>query len=77
MLPQTKELFDYLKQRYDRIIIDTPPVGLVTDALLFKDIVDKSIIVVRSGKTKKGLIKMLDDILKTINCPKWASYLMA
>jgi tyrosine-protein kinase Etk/Wzc len=70
MLPQTKELFDYLQQRYDRIIIDTPPVGLVTDALLFKDIVDKSIIAVRSGKTKKGLIKMIDDIHRNNKLPK-------
>jgi len=55
MLDKTKELIEELKNYYNRIIIDTPPVGLVTDALLFKDLVDKSIFVVRSGKTPKGL----------------------
>lgn len=70
MLQQTRDLFDQLKRRYDRIIIDTPPVGLVTDALLFKDIVDKSIIAVRSGKTKKGLIKMINDIYTSNKLPK-------
>ncbi len=33
----TQELFENLKKQYDYVIIDTPPVGLVADALeLFK-----------------------------------------
>jgi tyrosine-protein kinase Etk/Wzc len=33
LLPKMQEMIDYLKTKYDYVIIDTPPIGLVTDAL--------------------------------------------
>jgi Mrp family chromosome partitioning ATPase len=47
-------LIEELKQEYDVIIIDTPPVGLVTDILLLKSMVNASIYVSRFNYTKKG-----------------------
>ena len=35
-----KELIEYLKERYDLIIIDAPPVGVVTDSAILSTIVD-------------------------------------
>lgn len=50
---RTKELFDELKKRYDHIIIDTSPIGPVTDALLLNQYVDAFIYVVRQRHTVK------------------------
>jgi tyrosine-protein kinase Etk/Wzc len=47
-------LINYLKDNYDYIIINTPPIGLVTDALTLKSYVDITLFVVRCGYTKKS-----------------------
>jgi tyrosine-protein kinase Etk/Wzc len=47
-------LINYLKDNYDYVIINTPPIGLVTDALTLKSFVDITLFVVRSGYTKKS-----------------------
>ncbi|HTU64384.1 MAG TPA: polysaccharide biosynthesis tyrosine autokinase [Steroidobacteraceae bacterium] len=40
-----------LRQRYDAIIIDSPPAGLLSDALTLACVADRTIIVARSGET--------------------------
>ena len=50
-----KELFDLLRERYDYIIIDTPPVGLVTDAFLLMKYSDVNLFIVRQGVTNKNI----------------------
>jgi tyrosine-protein kinase Etk/Wzc len=50
---KTHQLFNELKKRYDFIIIDTPPYGLVTDAFLLMNIADIKLYVTRIGYTKK------------------------
>lgn len=49
------ELFDKLKERYDYIIIDTPPLGLVTDAFLLMRHANVNIFIVREGRTNKNI----------------------
>ena len=60
-----KEFFDLLKERYDYIIIDTPPLGLVTDAFLLMRFSDVNLFIVRQGVTNKNIfgsiIKDLED----------------
>jgi polysaccharide biosynthesis transport protein len=46
-----KSLMRVLRNDYDYIIIDTPPVGLVTDAQILSQLADGSIFVVSSGKS--------------------------
>jgi capsular exopolysaccharide synthesis family protein len=53
---QIEILFADLKKRFDLIIIDTPPLGLVSDAELMAKFVDMSIFVVRQNKTHKDAI---------------------
>lgn len=48
-----KELIMSLKKEYDFIIIDLPPVNIVSDALVAKDICDGFIITVRDGYSDK------------------------
>jgi capsular exopolysaccharide synthesis family protein len=59
------ELFKALKERYDYIIIDTPPLGLVTDAFLLMRHTDVNLFIVRQGITNKNIfgsiIKDLED----------------
>ena len=49
------ELFEELKKRYDYIIIDTPPLGLVTDAFLLMKYSDVNLYIVRQGHTDKNI----------------------
>ncbi len=48
-------LFDKLKEIYDYIIIDTPPLGLVTDAFLLMRHSDVNLYIVRQGVTNKNI----------------------
>jgi tyrosine-protein kinase Etk/Wzc len=46
-----KSLLDGLRDRYDMIIIDSPPVNMMTDAALLGTIADGVILVARAGVT--------------------------
>ena len=59
-----KETLEELEQQYDYILIDTPPIGLVSDALLLRDFADTMLVVVRQNWTKKDMISKLDDMRK-------------
>lgn len=49
-----KELMVYLREHYDLIVLDTPPLGLVTDALELSNYADASLFMVRLDYTKKA-----------------------
>lgn len=53
-------LLEELEGKYDYIIIDTPPVGIVTDSLILKDHISGYVVVVREKVTTHG------DIEKTL-----------
>ena len=59
-----KELIDELKQKYDYIILDTPPVGLVSDALELAQYCDVTLYIVRQNFTKKEMITLLNNRVK-------------
>ena len=61
------EFFTRLKERYDYIIIDTPPIGLVTDAFLLMKHSDVNIFLVRQGYTHK---KIFASIIRDIELRK-------
>lgn len=50
---RTAELFRYLRENFDIVIIDTPPVGLVSDARILMDLADCHLYVVRAGVTHR------------------------
>src|SRR5207253_9975795 len=51
MLPKIEELFELLKEQFDYIVLDTAPIGLVTDAQLLSRFTDTSLYIVRQGYT--------------------------
>lgn len=55
-------LLEELKRRYDVIVIDTPPVGLVTDGMLVMEKVDIPLYVFRADFSRKVFMKTLDRI---------------
>lgn len=59
-------LLEELKKRYDMIVIDTPPVGLVTDGILIMKQADLSLYVFKADYSKKVFFKTLNR-LATIN----------
>ncbi len=48
-----KELIASLKEEYDYVIIDTPPIAYVTDSALLASFCDGTILVVSAGETSK------------------------
>lgn len=60
-LEKTKELIRLLKQRYDYIVIDSSPIGVVSDTFYLGSLADACLLVVRSNKTLKDMFE------KTIN----------
>lgn len=55
------ELIDELKAIYDYIILDTPPVGLVSDALELAQYCDATLYIVRQNVTKKGMLSVVNE----------------
>lgn len=62
-----KELLDKLREDYDMIIIDSPPVNLVTDATILSTLVSGTIIVASSGKVEIQELKQVVNTLKKVN----------
>ena len=56
-----KEMLDELKLKYDYIILDTPPVGLVSDALELTPYCDATLYVVRQNVTRKEMLSLVNN----------------
>ena len=54
-----RELLLKLRDLYDVVIIDTPPVGFVSDIFQLNELIDSNILVVRYKYSSKPLVKMV------------------
>ncbi len=52
-----KEMVEYLRTKYDKIIIDSPPLTAVADATIISSLCDGTIFVVASRKTNSDIAK--------------------
>ena len=59
---KAEKLFSSLRSRYDRIIVDTPPVGLVADYFLLLKYFDINLFVVRNNYTNRDILKGINDL---------------
>ena len=64
-----QNLLEKLKKQYDLIILDTPPVGLVTDGILAMKQSNLNIYVVRSNYTKKKDLRAIERITSIRDYP--------
>ncbi|WP_031425180.1 GumC family protein [Flavimarina sp. Hel_I_48] len=55
-------LIEKLREKFDYIIIDTAPVGLVADALSLAPYIDSTIYMVRYNTTYKSQLEVVDDL---------------
>jgi capsular exopolysaccharide synthesis family protein len=58
------DLIKDLKTKYEYIIIDTPPIGLVSDAFNILKHVDTTLYIVRQSFTKKGMLAIINEKYK-------------
>ena len=62
------DLVKRLSEEYDYVIFDTPPIGVVSDALLLKDYVAGFVVVLRERNTTHGDIQNLLESAKLADC---------
>lgn len=51
------DILNKLGERFDRVILDTPPVGAVADAVVLSTQVDGVVVVLKAGQTNRDLAK--------------------
>ena len=56
------ELLEILKSRYDYILIDTAPIGLVSDSIHLMKLADQNLLVLRENYSEESFLSSLHDI---------------
>lgn len=64
------DLFDYLRNNFDVIVMDTAPVGMVSDAMTLSKFADCTLYIVRQGHTYKKQIGLIDEYYQEGRLPK-------
>ena len=62
-------IFNYLREEYDYILVDTAPVGLVTDTFQIGRVVDATVYTCRADYTPKDSIRIVNDIANDQKLP--------
>lgn len=62
-----KALIERLKEKFDYVFLDTPPVGLFTDASIVSTMSDGVVFVIRSNDTKKEEVDFALDKLRKVD----------
>ncbi|MCX6319820.1 MAG: polysaccharide biosynthesis tyrosine autokinase [Bacteroidetes bacterium] len=68
--PKLEEMFAWLKQNFDVVIIDTAPVGMVSDAMTLGRFADCTLYLVRQGHTFKKQVVLIDEFYQGNKLPK-------
>ena len=66
-----KAFLDKVRKDFDYVIIDTPPIALVSDALIFSEYTDANIFVVRQNYSNKKVLEILNDLNKRKNMSRF------
>jgi capsular exopolysaccharide synthesis family protein len=61
MTSRMKQFIDEARVAYEYIIIDTPPMAIVTDAFVISEMVDHTLFLVRQNYTPKDLLRTIED----------------
>lgn len=59
------QLFEELTTKYDYLIVDGAPIGLVSDFLVYSNYLDASIYIMRQGYTKRIVLSQLKERIET------------
>jgi capsular exopolysaccharide synthesis family protein len=67
---RVEEMFEWLKANFDVILVDTAPVGMVSDAMTLGKFADTTLYIVRQGYTYKKQISLIDEFYHENRLPK-------
>lgn len=62
LLPEMEQLFSWARANYDVIVVDSAPLGIVSDAITLSKFVDASLYIVRQDYTLKKAIELIDKL---------------
>ena len=65
--PAMKDFINKAKKQFDYIIIDTPPVAIVTDALLVSPFADLYLFIVRQRYSSKKTLELIEELRRSGN----------
>lgn len=63
------ELLATLRDRYEIVILDSPPLNLVTDAAVLGASADGVVLVARAGSTERGALRYAQEQLEAVRAP--------
>jgi Mrp family chromosome partitioning ATPase len=58
-----KEFLDKVREKYDNIIFDSPPLAVVTDSEILSRVIDGTVLVINSKKTTRGALNHSKQLL--------------
>ncbi len=67
--PSLDKVFEILRTQYDYVIVDTAPVGLVTDTLSIGRVADASVYVCRADYTPKSSLEQVNEYAQSNKLP--------
>lgn len=59
-----KDFVNMAKENFDFILFDTPPMAVVTDAVVLSKVADGTIVVLESGKTRRRMLPRIDKVFQ-------------
>ncbi len=62
--PKMKDLFSEIKFYFDAVIVDSPPINPVTDALILAPEMDGALMVVKAGQTPKQVVRRAVELMR-------------
>ncbi|MCX7987715.1 MAG: polysaccharide biosynthesis tyrosine autokinase [Bacteroidales bacterium] len=57
-----RELIDLVKERFDYIIIDSPPIAIVADAVILSEYADATLYIARYNYSTKDVVELADEL---------------
>lgn len=69
------DLLEKLGERFDRILLDSPPVGAVADAVVLATLVDGVVMVLKAGKTHRDVALRTVRALRDVKAPLYGAVL--
>jgi capsular exopolysaccharide synthesis family protein len=64
-----RAILSELDERYDIVILDSPPTIAVTDSMILSQMVDGLLLVVKGGQTSKAIVRKAVSRLRGVNAP--------
>jgi tyrosine-protein kinase Etk/Wzc len=67
---RVEDMFTWLRQHFDVVLVDTAPIGMVSDAMTLSKFADATLYLVRQGYTFKKQVALIDEFYQENKLPK-------